>query len=120
MATSGSTSHSEWTVGALVFSGRPDPTWPLSDAAGEGLLARWEAMGHWDGPVPQPPVLGYRGAWLRDPTGRSWLAFGGAVTLSEEGTSVTRRDEGRNLERELLASAPPGTLPDVVTAGLGP
>lgn len=99
----------------MVFSGRPDPTWSLSGSAGEDLAARWEGMSPWDGALPEPPALGYRGVWLRDPSGRRWLSFGGAVTLSEEGTSSARRDPGRRFELDLVESAPPGTLPDWAT-----
>jgi hypothetical protein len=105
MATSRSSSGG-WTGGAFVFSGRPDPTWPL--ARGEELAAHWDALGPWEGEPPEPPQLGYRGAFLvDDDTGREWTAYSGAVRLGND----VRRDEPREIERAILAAAPPGVLP---------
>jgi hypothetical protein len=110
MATSRSTSESGWTAGAFVFSGRPDPTWPISSDVAEQLVVIWETLVPTDD-APTPPPLGYRGCFVRDPGGRTWTAFHELVTLSSEGSSETRRDDDRRFERTVLASAPAGTLP---------
>jgi hypothetical protein len=110
MATSRSNSES-WTAGAFVFSGRADPTWPISRDLADELVAIWETLVPTDGAVPTPPTLGYRGCFVRDPARRTWTAFHEQVTLSSESESETRRDDDRRFERTVLASAPPGTMP---------
>jgi hypothetical protein len=111
MATSRSTSESGWTAGAFVFSGRPDPTWPIPNEVAEELVAIWETLVPSDGAVPAPPALGYRGCTVRDPAGRTWTAFRELVTVSTHSGSEKRRDDDRRFERAVLASAPAGTLP---------
>jgi hypothetical protein len=111
MATSRSPNADGWIAGAFVFSGRPDPTWPISSDVGEELIAIWETLVPTDDAAPTTPVLGYRGCFMRDPAGRTWTAFHELVTLSTEGGSKTRGDEERRFERSVLASAPARTLP---------
>lgn len=110
--------HADWTAGAMIFSGRPDPEWPLPADAVETLLALWQELKP-RGRVPAPrAVLGYRGCWIRDPHGVCWRAFDGVVVREapRRGASETRRDEKRAFERAVLATAPAGTLPP----GVGP
>lgn len=116
MATSRSNSESGWTAGASVFSGRPDPTWPISRDVADELVAIWETLVPSDDVIPTPPALGYRGCFVRDPAGRTWTALHELVTLSSESASETRRDENRRFERTVLASAPAGTLPASLVA----
>ena len=111
MATSRSSSESGWTAGAFVFSGRPDPTWPISGDVAKDVVAIWDTLVPTDEAVPSPPALGYRGCFVRDRAGRTWTAFHQLVTLSAEGSSETRRDDERRFERAVLASAPAGVLP---------
>src|SRR5215204_2935021 len=86
MATSRSP---EWNARALLFSGRPDPTWPVPESVVNELYALWSALGPRSGAPPAAPLLGYRGCVLRAPDGREWRAFGGAVTLTTpEGVDV--------------------------------
>lgn len=112
MATSRSSSGDEWTAGVLLFSGRPDPTWSVADDTAERLLAVWEALSPWPGPLPKAPPLGYRGCFLRNGEGRTWRAFGGAVTFANEARSEPRRDDDRSFERALLETAPPDLVPE--------
>ena len=111
MATSRSPSKTGWTAGAFVFSGRPDPTWPLTDETATRLERIWASLGDLESEAPVPPLLGYRGCFAQDQEGRLWTAFGGAVTLTESGRTSARRDDARAFERSLLASAPAGSLP---------
>ena len=111
MATSRSSSGEGWTASAQVFSGRPDPAWPVPRAVAEELVSLWEAMTPWSGPPPEPPQLGYRGASLADGR-RRWVAYRGRVTLTDEASGTSRRDEGRAFERRLVETAPPGLLPE--------
>jgi len=108
----------EWTAGALVFSGRPDPAWTLDADAVDGVRAALDAL-----PPPEPvPAargvsrrLGYRGSFVAAPDGRRWTAFAGFVHEDPAprggARRVVRRDDGRVLERAILATAPPGALP---------
>jgi hypothetical protein len=112
MATSRSTSENGWIAGALVFSGRPDPKWPIPPDVGQELFSVWESLPPTDsGPVP--PALGYRGCFLRDPAGRVWTAYRELVTHAGE----SRRDDERRFESTVLTSAPPGTLPPSTAEG---
>ena len=94
-------------AGASVFSGRPDPTWPVPAALGTRLAALWDRLPAWLGDRPIPPGLGYRGCHLAAPDGREWHAFHELVSLGPD----DHRDADREFERALLASAPPGSLP---------
>ena len=97
----------EWIAGALVFSGRPDPVWPVPASLGERLAELWTGLPPWVDDRPQPPPLGYRGCRLVAPGGRVWTAFRELVALAAE----YRRDSARAFERSLIASAPAGVLP---------
>jgi hypothetical protein len=97
---------------ALVFSGRPDPEWPVSAGARDELVAIWAALTR-DAPAPAPvPALGYRGCALRCPRDEEWLASGGVVTHTAVSGAVERRsDPERSFERLLLSTAPRGAVP---------
>ena len=105
-----------WSARALVYSGRPDPSWRLDEAVTARLLAIWhELLPATVAPKPGGP-LGYRGVLTIEPGGTTWLAADGVVTKRAPGTTEDRADPDRRFERALLASAPPGLLP----AGIGP
>ncbi len=102
-----------WIAGVAMYSGRPDPTWPVDEAAARRLLALWSELPVSAGPAPTAPALGYRGCFMRDSTGREWFAYGGTVTLrSARRAAEARLDRGRRFERLVLSTAPGGLLPD--------
>jgi hypothetical protein len=118
----GTRRSAEWTAGASLFSGRPDPVWPLPDAVARDLEQTWEALAVFapDRPAPPaPPPLGYRGCFADDGRGRHWDAYGGAVTLRGPGGREVREDPAREFERRVLTSAPEGALPEAVLALAG-
>jgi hypothetical protein len=101
----------KYIAGVSVFSGRPDPTWSISEEAGSKLLKLYDDLASYEGrPVSAPP-LGYRGAFLRDDAGHEWFAYRGVVTLTSPHNSEVRTDPNRDFERELVASAPQELIP---------
>jgi hypothetical protein len=107
----GTSRSADWLAQALVFSGRPDPTWAVPGSTAEKLLGLWAGLPSRPNPGPDPPRLGYRGCLLRAPDGRAWRSCGGAVTLSEGNLEQVRDDADHRFEQMLLATAPPGMLP---------
>jgi|SRR4029077_6688371 hypothetical protein len=101
----------QFVAGALIFSGRPDPTWTISADEGNRLEALWNSLEPYKGPLPRAPVLGYKGVFLRDSAEREWFAYGGAVTLKTAQGSESRRDTDRKFEALLLSSAPRQAVP---------
>lgn len=97
--------------GALVFSGRPNPTWPVEQAVVRELEETWSSLEPFSGPCPSAPALGYRGCFLRCTPELQWSAYGGVVTLETDEGGECRRDKDRKFEKALLASAPSGALP---------
>ncbi|HEV8353759.1 MAG TPA: hypothetical protein VGR24_06135 [bacterium] len=100
-----------WTAGAYLFSGRPDPRWPVSSLVADSLLTLWNRMPPRPGQERPAPALGYRGCFLRGDDGREWVAFRGTVWLTADDSTEARIDAGRMFERFLARSAPTGLLP---------
>jgi len=116
MATSKSGKKAtSWIGGALIFSGRPDPTWSVAGRAARKLESLWAGLPPSVGKLPAAPALGYRGAFLRDGGGREWFTYGGTVTLTTRSAVQSRLDPARQFEKKLLATAPPAQLPAEVS-----
>jgi len=115
MATS--RSPEKWIAGALIYSGRRDPTWKVSERIAKKLVELWDAMPPSSKAEPSTSRLGYRGVFLHAPDGREWTAFDGAVSLNGPGGVEVRIDTGRGFEKMLLASAPKNLLPDLAAQG---
>ena len=94
-----------WRATALLYSGRPDPAWEVGDE----LAPAWDELPPLAEESSTAPPLGYRGVALTAPGGLRYEAYGGAVTLPG---GERRADPARRLERAVLASAPPGLLPE--------
>ena len=97
--------------GALIFSGRPNPTWKVDEATVRRSEKIWSSLKAFSGSLPTAPPLGYRGCFLKCSPDLEWFAYGGVATLRKAWKSESRRDEDRKFETLLLASAPEGTLP---------
>jgi hypothetical protein len=111
----GTSSSTEWTAAASVFSGRPDPVWPLPPAAGVRLVALWDSLEPLEGDALVPPQLGYRGCCAAQADGiRRFAAYRGAVSLTAlpvpGGGCEMRADPSRAFERLVLGSAPDAGL----------
>ena len=96
-----------WRSGALVYSGRRDPTWNVPPRTAEDWIRRFETLEHTQNAAPAQARLGYRGVWLLAPDGRRWQAYDGLAWAADD----RRRDAGRALERVLLEAAPADALP---------
>jgi hypothetical protein len=96
----------------LLYSGRPNPEWALTDADAEHLVALWSALLPALANAPEPG-LGYRGCVLRDGV-RRWQAFDGVAILTSPASVETRADANRVFELAIFATAPRGTIPDSV------
>lgn len=102
-------SNRKYFAGVSIFSGRPDPTWPVSDEVALDLLRLFATSALSDSTPPTAPPLGYRGAYLRDDAGNEWFAYRGIVTA--QGSNDTRLDADRTFERKLIDSIPEGLIP---------
>lgn len=92
-------------AGIDVFSGRPNPTWPLPHEVLAKLMEVWNELRPASAGQAQAPILGYRGCFVQDGDAR-WTAFRNAVTLQGPQGAETRLDEPREFARLLLESAP--------------
>jgi hypothetical protein len=111
-----------WRAGALLYSGRPDPTWVVPESRATELLRLWRRLplgSDWGDP---PAQLGYRGCWLDSPDEVRWVVRDGAVAQfgfarkARDSRSAppavrapveVRQDAARSFERAVLATAPP-------------
>jgi len=110
----GTSRSNNWRACALVFSGRPSPTWSLTGTDAQRLIGLWNALPATHDAAPDAPRLGYAGCMLEDGAGTEWRARDG-VAVSTSGTSTeTRADAGRKFERAILATAPNDVLPPAV------
>ena len=74
----------------LLFSGRPDPEWPVPDDHVTRLSDIWATLTPIAPRSPPAPKLGYRGVELHVDDGALYLAVAGHVTESRAGVSETR------------------------------
>lgn len=102
----------ECIAGALIFSGRPDPTWNVSEKVVKKLEKIWNGLPGWGDKLPSAPPLGYRGCFIRCKLDIEWFAYGSVVTMKIVKEHESRMDKNRNFERLLLDSAPEGILPE--------
>ena len=109
--------HVNWVGGALIFSGRRDPSWVVDEHVAQQLVSIWDTLELRTGELPVRPLLGYRGCFLRNPLGQEWLAYRNVVTLQMAGDSQSRNDPERSFEKRLLTSAPEGLLPPNLAEG---
>jgi len=113
MATSRSSEPGgQWEAGASLFSGRPDPSWPLNNVHVARLQQIWAELAPTTQSLPDAAPLGYRGCSAIRGTDLEWRAYGGIVVLTAGGRSAARRDPERRFERAVLEAAPPGVLPE--------
>ena len=96
-------------AGVLVYTGSPDPQWPVNEELCERFQEIWERLPEWEGDHPGIPSTGYRGCFLHNRRKR-WIAFGEHVVLNIGEYAMAKMDPNRECERMLLESVP-STLP---------
>ena len=101
---------------ASLYSGRPDPEWPLHAQQIAELRRVWLQLAPCAARARVAPTLGYRGVAVRCASGEEWHVFGGVVTHHDApGSADHRRDDERRFEKMLLATAPRGAVPSGIT-----
>jgi hypothetical protein len=95
---------------AFIFSGRPDPSWTVTNTLMKQLENIWNSL-EVTHEIPSAPTHGYRGCLLNDKIKRKWFVYKNIIRLSTNGFSETRLDKYSKFEKLLLSSAPPGILP---------
>jgi hypothetical protein len=104
------TPQSSPTVRLLVFSGKPDPEWPLDNDTRDQLLARVrDVVGKKEGGSPPLPKLGYRGFLVRpsryDATGFPEFSVSHGVVTTGGGRNMRHWQDVAGIEEMLLAQA---------------
>ena len=93
------------TVSLGIYSGRPDPSWDLTDAQAAQVESAIEALPVATGTPPQGG-LGYHGftILIRRPgqADETLVAYRGTVAPMGTGPRTYRIDDGRTVERLLL------------------
>ena len=101
----------KWIAGVFIFSGRPDPTWPVNNKLIKQLEKIWNSLEPLTDKYPSPSTLGYRGCFVRNNVDREWFAYDKIVIFKRNGSSEPRLDKQSAFEKLVLSSAPPGLLP---------
>jgi len=101
-----------WIAGALIFSGRRDPTWNVDEDFTKNIRTIWNSLKPGEGRIAHVPSLGYRGCFVRDDRNNEYWACGGFVIFRSADSEETREDKEHQLERLILKSAPKGVVPD--------
>ena len=89
---------------AVIFSGRPDPTWEVDDIIVKKLEEIWIKLTECRDKLPSVPLLGYRGCFIRCKNNVEWHVYGCVVTLNDGKKSKSRVDKDKKFERLLLSS----------------
>jgi hypothetical protein len=100
------------TGSALVYSGRPDPVWTITERQRAALVKWWDRLVPTEARPRAAPPLGYKGVSMVCASGMRWFAYGGVAVLTDaQGADDRRADPARSFERALIATAPRGTVP---------
>ena len=112
MVTLKSNNEPYWICGALIFSGRQDPTWLLNEDEAQKILGIWNSLPESAGQLSVPNILGYKGCFLSSNTNTKWASFRGIVTLYKDNSPVeSRTDTERKFEKAIISTAPEDAIP---------
>ena len=96
---------------ALVFSGRPDPTWKIEEPIVKELEKIWDSLVPMHGEPPSASPLGYRGCLIKCKSDIEWFVYKNLVTLKKRGKTESRDDNYRKFEKLVISSAPQELVP---------
>jgi hypothetical protein len=87
-----------------VFSGRPDPTFTLSEAEVADIRRQLEGMKPAEAPAAGTGRLGYRGIKVESASGPGWaiIAADGTIRVDQKSAASYFADPGRKLETQIL------------------
>lgn len=95
----------KWRCRLLIYSGRPNPQWPVNDPVADGWLKLChEAPMAYD-TVPDAAALGYRGVIFYRGNDFYYI-FNNHIRYMENEQSILKQDDDRKLEKEILSTAP--------------
>lgn len=92
--------------GVLLFSGRPNPTWHVSEDTVVELMLIWENLP----PIKREPVflpkLGYQGCFLKCTNNKEWIVLDNVVMYKRIEEIKYRRDKEGRFKKVLLSTVP--------------
>jgi hypothetical protein len=95
----------KWQCRLLIYSGRPDPQWPITESAVEEWLKICHNAPLAHDMVPEAAALGYRGVIFHRGNDYYYI-FDGHIRYMEKELSILKQDAGRQLEKKILETAP--------------
>lgn len=101
----------ECIVKALIFSGRPDPTWKIEKPIMKELERIWDSLIPMQEELPSALPLGYRGCQIMCNSAIEWLVYRNLVTCRSRSMIEYRYDRYRKFEKLVISSAPKGLVP---------
>lgn len=96
----------DWTVTALIYSGRPDPEWQLTESQQAAWMILWQHAPLCNQPAAQNSRLGYKGCRLRMNKNNHWLTGNGYVSFQDNKIILHKEDVAGKMENFLLQTAP--------------
>jgi hypothetical protein len=99
----------DWKVIALIYSGKADPQWQLTKEQADHFIDLWNQAPGSGSEVVIPSLLGFKGIRLLSEK-KQYLIYKGVITCLEQGMKSSKTDEGKNIEKFLLSTAPEQTL----------
>lgn len=95
-----------WNASALLFSGRENPVWTLNTEQQKKWMLLWKEAPLSDRVAELPSKLGYTGCKLQFNKYSHWQLYNGCVSFFDHETVFSKKDEGGQMERFLLSTAP--------------
>jgi len=103
-----------WLGGILIFSGKPNPTWPIDKKTAEKLEQIWNSLRQLSEKPQTKSVLGYNGCFLKKDGNHIWVVNEKIVTLQTKYGIKSRLDKNGKFEELLRNSAPSGFFENLI------
>ncbi len=95
-----------WTASVLLFSGRPNPEWVLTELQQKEWMQLWQQAPLSNTDVEEPSILGYTGCKLYFNEHSHWQLYNGCVSFFEYGKITSKKEDEKRMELFLLNTAP--------------